>query len=201
MIYSGIVTSAGRQGLLMNRCRNPDQTGLGESGAAAEASSLISSLFFADGNASFLFLFLSATVVVSSPGGGDDTNRSFRVRLPESLLFLLLFFSAVCRSGNSRRRGVRPSKVRSVLRRRSWMRGLEVGLGAGTPHWVAMSLNFCNITIAWEEDEDWELKYQKEGGEFDGYGWEGKGFLAVGCIVLSVNCQESNLAGLIFSFL
>ena len=134
MIYSGIVTRTGRHALLMNRCRNPNQTGLGESGAAPKPSPLISSPFIADGNASLLFFIFSATFLVSSSSGGEDTNRSFRVRLLESLLFLFFFFSAICRSEKSRRRGVRPSSVRSVLRRRSWMRGLEVGLGAGAPH-------------------------------------------------------------------
>ena len=78
------------------------------------------------------------------------------------------------------------------------MRGLEVGLGAGTPHWVAMSLNFCNVTIfgfVWGGGSRLEVKNQNEGGDYDGLdgNWEGKGFGSTGSIVLLLSIVKSRL--------
>lgn len=114
----------------------------------------------------------SSSGALFSSRGGDDTNRSFNLwRALPSLLFsggsssppfssssssIFRISEGAPRRGRRRRSG-RLRSMRSVLRRRSWMTGLAVGLRVGLPataHWVAKSLNFCRVAILIVRESD-----------------------------------------------
>jgi hypothetical protein len=142
--HSGIATSTGRHALLSNAlCRKPVQAGLDD--AAPDFKPIKLPLLIEPPALSFV-----------SPNGGEDTNRSLRVRCPCSSA-TKSFSSFFCGeqvggiSGCAMRDDRRLSSIRRVvLRRRNWTTGLVLGLRVGlgaTPHWVASSLNFWSVAM------------------------------------------------------
>ncbi|KAL3844894.1 hypothetical protein ACJIZ3_002297 [Penstemon smallii] len=91
----------------------------------------------------------------SNAGGEDSTNRSCSLFLTDNSLTIsveLLSSLLLLRSGNHLPAPIpaRPSSIRSVFLRRSWITGLVMGLLVGlaaTAHWIARNLNFCRVAI------------------------------------------------------
>lgn len=140
-----MATSAGRQALLNNRCRNSKRA-----------------------PPPLLGIILSPTLSEAlSPNDGcdDDTNKSFSLLLTATDAFsgerssILRSGDPLSKRGGSllRPAGPLPPRVRSirrVVRRRRWITGLVVGLRVGLPataHCVAKNLNLC-IEIDWKRN-------------------------------------------------
>lgn len=150
-----MAASRGRQALLIrDLCLNPTQPGLGE---PAGSTNKPFTLILKTSHLPPITSLASPLLPSFSKGGGDDTNKSFKVSL---------FFSGSgariagwrwtgggsCRGGDKRPEPeLRVSSMRRVVfLRRRWTRGLVLGLRVGlcaTPHCVASSLNFCNVAI------------------------------------------------------
>lgn len=156
VIYSGMLTSTGRQALRSSRCRNVADNGRSERKPIRRTADPELNPPPAPEAAGE-----SPCLVFSANDGGDETNKSFSLWLTTSSFpFSVESRSPTNRSGEqtSRRGSLRPlpppmlrlRSIRRVFRRRRWITGLVVGLRVGLPataHWVARSLNFCKVAI------------------------------------------------------
>lgn len=157
-----MATNIGLQALLNNDLdRKPVQFGLGEPLPPSNTFPIKFSTPLFSPSSSLLFSFISIWPLPTS-NGGEDTKSSFRLCLCTKLLPLSFSFSFLLSGNGSERRGHRREllRLRSIrkvdFRRRRVTRGEVLGLLVGlwaTPHWVASSLNLCNVAIF----EVWQL--------------------------------------------